>query len=65
MLFRSADNTVTMRQVKVGMAEGNDISIDDGLQPGDTVVVDGAEKLVDGMKVNLARGSDGGKRGNS
>jgi membrane fusion protein, multidrug efflux system len=45
------DNTVTMRQVKVGLSEANDVSIDGGLQPGESVVIDGAEKLADGMKV--------------
>ncbi|MGI8960706.1 MAG: MdtA/MuxA family multidrug efflux RND transporter periplasmic adaptor subunit [Bryobacteraceae bacterium] len=47
------DKTVRMRQVKVGLSEGNDVSIDSGLQAGDSVVVDGAEKLTDGMKVAL------------
>lgn len=45
------DNTVAMRQVKVGLSEANDVSIDDGLQSGESVVVDGAEKLAEGMKV--------------
>jgi multidrug efflux system membrane fusion protein len=45
------DNTVATRQVKLGLSEGNDMSIDGGLQPGDSVVVDGAEKLAEGMKV--------------
>ncbi|MBV8115967.1 MAG: hypothetical protein JO300_14585, partial [Silvibacterium sp.] len=44
-------------------------SIEDGLQPGDSVVVDGAEKLTEGMKVVLrhpngnAAGSAAGTRG--
>lgn len=46
-----SDSTVTVRPVKVGLAEGNDVSIDDGLKAGDSVVVDGAERLTDGMKV--------------
>ncbi len=54
------DNTVTVRAVKVGLTEGNDVSIDDGLQAGDKVVVDGAEKLAEGMKVVL-RQPGGGK----
>ena len=48
-----SDSTVTVRPVKVGLSEGNDIAIDDGLQAGDSVVVDGAEKLTDGMQVTL------------
>ena len=47
------DSTVTVRPVKVGLAQGNDVSIEDGLQSGDSVVVDGAEKLADGMKISL------------
>lgn len=54
------DGTVTVRPIKVGLTEGNDVSIDDGLQPGDSVVVDGAERLTDGMKVTArpARSED-------
>ncbi len=48
------DNTVTVRQVKVGMTQGNDVSVDDGLAPGESVVVDGAEKLTEGMKVDVS-----------
>jgi multidrug efflux system membrane fusion protein len=47
------DQTVTMRPVKVGLSEGTDVSIADGLEAGDRVVVDGAEKLTEGMKVTL------------
>ena len=47
------DNTVTVRPIKVGLSEANDVAIDSGLEPGDRVVTDGAEKLTDGMKVAL------------
>ena len=47
----SDDSTVSVRPVRVGLSEGNNVSIDDGLQPGDNVVIDGAEKLTEGMKV--------------
>lgn len=47
------DQTVTVRPVKIGLQEGNSVTVDDGLAPGDQVVVDGAEKLTDGMKVTL------------
>lgn len=47
------DSTVSVRPVKVGLSEGNDVSIDDGLQAGDRVVVDGAEKLTEGMQVTI------------
>lgn len=48
---------VSVRPVKVGLSVANDISIDDGLSPGDRVVVDGAEKLTDGMKVTARQSS--------
>jgi len=50
------DNTVAVRPVKAGLTDGNNVSIDDGLEPGDRVVVDGAEKLTEGMKVSLRKG---------
>ncbi len=56
------DKTVTVRPVKVGMTEGNDVSIDDGLEAGNSVVVDGAEKLTEGMKVTVRQAAAGGPR---
>jgi multidrug efflux system membrane fusion protein len=51
------DNTVAVRDVKVGMTQGNDVSIDEGVKPGDRVVVDGAERLTEGMKVAVTEGT--------
>ncbi len=51
------DGTVAVRSVKVGLTQGNDVSIDDGLQAGEKVVTDGAEKLTEGMKVSLRQPS--------
>jgi multidrug efflux system membrane fusion protein len=48
-----SDKTVTVRAVKTGLSIENNVAIEDGLQPGDLVVVDGAEKLAEGMKVAL------------
>src|SRR4051794_1033706 len=45
------DSTVSVRAVKLGMTQGNDVEIQDGLAPNDRVVVDGAEKLTEGMQV--------------
>jgi multidrug efflux system membrane fusion protein len=53
------DSTVTVKDVKVGLTEGNSVSIDDGLQAGDKVVVDGAEKLTEGMKVSVRQPNAG------
>ena len=43
--------TVEARPVRVGVSEGNDTSIDEGISPGDIVVTDGADSLRDGMTV--------------
>jgi membrane fusion protein (multidrug efflux system) len=45
------DDTVTFRAVKAGPKIGSDWVIDDGLEPGERVVAEGAQKLRDGMKV--------------
>jgi membrane fusion protein, multidrug efflux system len=47
------DNTVEMRPIKVAQTEGNLALVDDGLQPGEQVVVDGQYKLQPGAHVEL------------
>lgn len=49
------DNTVTVRVVKPGPTQGDNVSIDVGLVPGEQVVVDGADKLREGAKVEPIR----------
>jgi multidrug efflux system membrane fusion protein len=46
-----ADHTVSLRLVKVGITQGDNSSIDEGLVPGEMVVIDGADKLREGSKV--------------
>ena len=43
---------VNIRQVTVDITEGNQAGISAGLQPGETVVIDGMDKLQDGSKVD-------------
>src|SRR5438552_7797041 len=50
----SPENTVTVAKVKLGPSDGQRIAILSGLQPGESVVVDGADRLRDGAKVTLA-----------
>ena len=52
------DQTVAVQKVKVGPADGQNIAILDGLQPGEKVVVDGSDRLREGAKVMVA-GSGG------
>jgi multidrug efflux system membrane fusion protein len=47
----NADDTVSMRMIDLGPADGERQSVRSGLAPGDRVVVDGADKLRDGAKV--------------
>ncbi len=43
---------VKLRQVTVAITEGDQAGISTGLQPGETVVIDGMDKLQDGTKVD-------------
>lgn len=47
------DSSVTLRPVKPGVVEGENIAIESGLAPGDRVVVDGGDKLREGAKVEV------------
>ena len=48
------DNTVTVRPVTLGAAQGDNVAIKDGLSEGEIVVVEGADKLKEGSKVTVA-----------
>jgi multidrug efflux system membrane fusion protein len=56
------DQTVAMRPVTVGPTQGDDAAIESGLAPGDLVVVDGADKLRDGAKVEVQTAQAAPKR---
>jgi membrane fusion protein, multidrug efflux system len=45
------EQTVTVRQVTVGVADGDEVAIDAGLTVGERVVIDGADRLRDGSRV--------------
>jgi multidrug efflux system membrane fusion protein len=50
-----------IRSITVGTSEGNDVAVDKGLEVSELVVVDGADKLQDGSRVdNKIQGQDGG-----
>jgi membrane fusion protein, multidrug efflux system len=56
-VVNSADQTVSVRKVTLGPGDPNNVSIKAGLKPGELVVVDGADKLRDGAKVQLHQAS--------
>ena len=58
----NAGKTVSVRPVTVGVAEGDDTAITDGLTPGELVVTDGAERLRDGSKVEVKEPGKGQKQ---
>ncbi|QWQ14721.1 MdtA/MuxA family multidrug efflux RND transporter periplasmic adaptor subunit [Ralstonia pseudosolanacearum] len=48
-----ADGNVALRTVTLGVTEGDRVSIARGLNPGERVVIDGADKLRDGSPVEV------------
>jgi multidrug efflux system membrane fusion protein len=48
------DQTVALRPVNLGPTEGAQVAVESGLVAGDVVVVDGADKLREGSKVEVA-----------
>lgn len=45
------DSTVDLRKIAIGATEGDLAAIRSGLTPGETVVIDGVDKLQKGSKV--------------
>lgn len=64
------DKTTTVRPVKMGAAENDNVAIESGLAPGELVVTDGIDRLREGAKVEVtapfvpkARAPGEGRRG--
>jgi membrane fusion protein, multidrug efflux system len=51
-----ADHTVEMRTVTTGVQQGDRVAVTKGLNPGETVVTDGADRLRDGGQVTIPGG---------
>jgi len=49
----NADNTVSVRPIQLGVTDGDRVEVRSGLSPGDRIVIDGADKLRDGAKINI------------
>ncbi len=73
------DKTVSLRPVKMGAVENDNVAIESGVKPGELVVTDGIDRLREGAKVEVTTpfvprqrgpggpagpGGDPGKRGN-
>jgi multidrug efflux system membrane fusion protein len=50
----NADHTVSVHKVKLGPSDGTNTAILSGLAVGDSVVVDGTDRLSDGAKISVA-----------
>lgn len=49
----NSDDTVSVRKIGLGVTQGERVEVISGLNPGERVVVDGADRLRDGAKVVL------------
>jgi multidrug efflux system membrane fusion protein len=50
----NADSTVAVRQITVGPTDGSITAVNSGLKAGENVVVDGTDRLRDGLRVSVA-----------
>jgi multidrug efflux system membrane fusion protein len=57
------DSTIEVRDVVLGPSEGDDVSIDSGLAPGEVVVIEGVDRVQRGMKVAARMAVVGSPRG--
>ncbi len=58
-----ADRTATVRPISVAETQGGEASITSGLSPGELIVVDGADRLREGTRVELKDQSPGATQG--
>jgi multidrug efflux system membrane fusion protein len=49
----NADSTVSVRPIQLGVTDGDRVEVRSGLTPGERIVIDGADKLRDGAKINV------------
>jgi multidrug efflux system membrane fusion protein len=47
------DHTVSVRNVTLGITDGDKVDVLSGLSPGESVVTDGADRLKDGAKISI------------
>jgi len=59
----NADSTVSVRKVELGATDGERVEVKSGLAAGDRIVVDGADKLRDGARINIRSEASAGDAG--
>src|SRR5579863_9164107 len=59
----NSDKTVEARTVTVSIAQGNNTAVASGVNPGDTVVTDGQDKLQTGSKIEFRTGGPSNSAG--
>ena len=57
----NSDDTVSVRKVVLGVTDGERVEVRSELVPGDRIVIDGADKLRDGAKINVRAEADNNK----
>jgi multidrug efflux system membrane fusion protein len=56
-----ADSTAELRPVKLGQRQGDSVVVEQGLQPGEKVVLNGQLGVMPGAKVNVVTGAPAGQ----
>lgn len=64
-VFVVVDGVVEVREVEVGVIEGNLVEIIDGVREGETVIVSGQDALADGQRVEPVNDASSGDADNS
>ena len=59
------NSTVTMKSITTGTIDGDNAEIQNGISPGDIVVIDGVDKLQNGSKVILQMNGNADSKGGS
>jgi multidrug efflux system membrane fusion protein len=57
----NADDTVSVRAIGLGVADGDRVAVNSGLAVGERVVTEGGDRLRDGAKVDVNDGKPAGK----
>jgi membrane fusion protein, multidrug efflux system len=61
----NADNTVSVRPVQLGITDGDRVEVRSGLAAGDRIVIDGADKLRAGARIDVRPSTDASKPANA